>query len=389
FEYAWLIADLGRLPGEEDIAPRARRELAASMAAHDFYRDLTLPNLLPDDQAIGIGVVELSHPPLYYALVSLPLRLLRHLDMESQLYVARGLSLLLFLLFILASAAIMRELTPPGHPLRWAVPLALTLLPPFVSHMTAVNNDVGAVLAFTLFLWAAVRTLSRGLSPARLLWLVGAALLAAAVKSTSALALLLAPVVVAVALWRQRDWPWRWFWAGSLALLTLAALLLLEWSGAAYWYADEGASGLAPHLRPLAAEGDALLQEALAPVAARGNPPAPTVARVAVADAPDGDHALFLESGEEEAVRLLNPLAPEDVQALRGEPVTLGGWLWAVTPTSHLPAPGLLTSPANSLALDLQTTTMNVSTTPTFFSATYTIPQNAGKAYFAFGGEGE
>jgi apolipoprotein N-acyltransferase len=42
------------------------------------------------------------------------------------------------------------------------LPLSLTLVPGFVDIMTAVNDDVGATVFFSLFLWAGIRLIVRG-----------------------------------------------------------------------------------------------------------------------------------------------------------------------------------------------------------------------------------
>src|SRR3954453_23899232 len=61
FEYAALIAQIGRLPhpGDENMA--MRRDIAASMAEHQFFRNVPNPGLLGDNAWIGIS--ELVHPP--------------------------------------------------------------------------------------------------------------------------------------------------------------------------------------------------------------------------------------------------------------------------------------------------------------------------------------
>lgn len=126
FEYAWLIANRDHLPtfGDSDLA--MRRDVAASMLEHDFFRELQNMNSLKVDQVPWIGFSELQHPVTYYILLSLPLRFVRHLDIASQLYVARSVSLLLFVLTIAIVAAIMRDLTPPGMcrdgPCLWLAP---------------------------------------------------------------------------------------------------------------------------------------------------------------------------------------------------------------------------------------------------------------------------
>ena len=277
-----------------------RRDLAAAMAQHHFYWNLNPPTLLTDRSRIEVGVTELTHPPAYYLLVSLPLRLVRHLDLVSQLYVARAVSLMLFLATIAVAAALVRELTRPGHDLRWAVPLAIALIPPFADLMTAVNNDVGAALVFALFLWAAVRSIRRGLTWQRGLGLAASALLAVATKNTAAPALALAPLAALVAYWAQRGWGWRWL-AGGLALaLVLALPLALGWGDAAYWY-----------------RGDTTTPQA-----------EPT--RAVVAGAPLGQHALRLDLPDSRSARvLLSPLAGVNIAQLAGRELTVGGWLWA------------------------------------------------------------
>ncbi|MGH2544949.1 MAG: hypothetical protein ACRDIB_19325, partial [Ardenticatenaceae bacterium] len=304
-----------------------------------------------------IGLSELTHPPVYYLLTSLPLRLLHHLDVTTLLYIGRGVSLLLFLLFILVAAGITHELAPVEHPLRWAVPLALALFPPFVSQMTALNNDVGAVLAFSFFLWAAVNTIRGGLSHPRLLWLVGAALLALFTKSTAAVALGFLPLVVLLALWRWRGWQWRWFWLAVAPLPLLLAVGLFTWDDAAYWYREEW----------------------------QGAQRSPT--RVASHQSPFGAHALHLKvSSDRIERRLLNPLSPEQVEEVGGQTVTVGGWIWATRETQAF-TPGLVVSPQGTRDLNVQSEVITVTTTPSFVARRYPIPADAGKVYYLFWGK--
>src|SRR5215212_123763 len=239
FEYAWLIAHQPGLPQLGTVDQALRRDIAASMFQYDFWRNMPQPALLTDG-TIEIGITELGHPPAYYMLVSLPLRLVAHLDITSQLYVARGVSILLFVLVIAFAAGLMRELTPRGHVLRWAVPLTIALLPPFVDLMTAVNNDVGAVVMFSLFLWGAVRSIRLGLNWRRLAWIFGTALLAAATKNTAAIAIPLALLASLIAFWIQRGWRWRWLAAVALGSCAALLLLVFGWGDAAYWYHGAG-----------------------------------------------------------------------------------------------------------------------------------------------------
>ena len=345
FEYAWLIANRTWLPGPSDTDPSLRREIAASMLERGFFGELQNPNTFRGDRETWIGLSELQHPPTYYLLVSLPLRLVRHLDIASQLYTARIVSLLLFVSTIAMAAAIMRELTPAGHALRWAVPLACALLPPFVDLMTGVNNDVGVTAAFTLFLWGAVRTIRSGLNWRRLVWVFGCAGLAAAVKNTGAVALVLAILALLMAAWRQFGWRWRWLVA--LAVVGVAPILLVSvgWGDAAYWYRARDVVG---QDAPTRAQADA---------------------------APFGPHALVLETRADGLPSMLiGPLLPEDSRRLAGHTITLGGWVWADR-TATVSAPALSYTAMGMLRAQTVTRPVTVTTTPVFYAWTFPVPE--------------
>ena len=347
FEYAWLIANHNRLPhpGDEDQA--LRRDIAASMFAHNFFWDIPKPVLLTDDRPIEIGITELLHPPAYYALASLPLRLVGHLDVTSQLYVARLVSLLLFLLTLGAAAGLMRELTPAGHMLRWIVPLGMALLPPFADIMTSVNNDVGAVAVFSLFLWGSVRAIRLGLNWRRLIWIFGTAVLAAFTKNTAAMALPLALLVVLIAIWTQRGWRWRWLATSVLGIGAITLVVCFSWGDAAYWYrSSDGA-------------------------------PQASATRVATAAAPVGAYALVIEtpsSGENRF--LISPLLAENVERLAGHTVTFGAWLWADRP-GIVASLGLANKTTDMVWSSLTTHPISATTTPTFVAWTFEVPQQS------------
>jgi len=228
FEYAWLIANRSALPQRGDYDQDMRREVAASMIEHRFPRlhNLGYPDL-GKDGPIWIGISELGHPPFYYLLAALPLRLVRHSDIPAQLYLARLVSLILYLCSIWVGYRLVGELAAPGHPLRRVVPGTMALLPAYTNLMTAVNNDVGAVVVFALFLWGAVRMIRRGFSWLRLLWLVGTAALCVWTKNTASVAIVLLPLALALALFRQVRK--GWLWAGFLAAGVSLVFALFTW----------------------------------------------------------------------------------------------------------------------------------------------------------------
>lgn len=356
FEYAWLIANRGELPQLGDRDHLMQREVAASMLEHNFYWNLVRPNLLNDDRAISLGHTELGHPPAYYLLVSLPLRLFRHLDMTSQLYLARSISLLLFLFIIWVTIGLIGDLTPPGHVLRWLIPFTVALLPPFASHMTAINNDVGAVAMLSLFLWGSIRLIRYGISWRGLLWVTTSAFLAVLSKNTGSLALPMLPVVITVALWVQLKWRWRWFFLAGFGIVTLTLMTMVDIGDAAYWYRDEFHAHQAYPTRIMAA-----------------------------AEGLDSNtHAITLEvTNRDVNRRLLNPLLPQDLEQIRGSVVTIGGWLWADKEAQVL-SPGFLRSEKRSTDFIANREPIHVTTVPTFFTHSYSIPEETGVLYYAF-----
>ena len=343
FEYAWLVAHQPGLPQSGAVDQTVRREIAASMLQYSFWRNMPQPALLTAGP-IEIGITELGHPPAYYLLVSLPLRLVAHLDITSQLYVARSVSVLLFVLVIAIAAGLMRDLTPRGHVLRWAVPLTVALLPPFVDLMTAVNNDVGAVVVFSLFLWGAVRAIRFGLSWRRLAWILGTALLAAWTKNTAAIAIPLALLAILIAFWIQRGWRWRWLAVVALGSCTALLLLVFSWGDAAYWYhgADEAAHTSSTRVI---------------------NPAAQVGAR-----------AIVLETQPGDARQLSNPLLGAQAQPLAGKTITIGGWLWADQPAMSAVA-GVLFKTSDMVLEKPSTRPIQLSTTPTFVAWTFKVPK--------------
>jgi len=337
FEYAWLIASRGELPRPEDYDQDMRREVAASMIEHHFFHGLNFnPNLLSQDKPIWLGVSELEHPPFYYLLVAFPLKWISHSDITFQLYIARSVSLLLYLLSIWLAGRVMAELLPQVYVLRWAVPGMMALLPAYTDLMTSVNNDVGAVVVFSLFLWGAVRMIQRGFSWARLVWLILAAALCLWTKNTVAIAVLLVPVVLALAVFRGPRQKWVWLALGGWALVLLMAVV--GWGDAAFWYRQSDQEGPTRELR---------------------------------AEAPLGKTALVIEMTPEEPGRgLMQPLLATDVEALRGQEVTLGAWIWASAPVQ-------VRSPILSDGVQEIWRPLEVGISPSFYVVTGTVAPNA------------
>jgi hypothetical protein len=303
FEYVWLAAHLDRLPGAGDRNATLNRQVIESMLAHGFYKgmDITPDLSLPDEEKKIGGYSQLNEPPLYYLLASIPVRFLSTASIETQLYAARLVSLVLFLITILVSWGIVREVVGQGHPLRWLVPLSLALLPAFVDLMTAVNNDVLAVLIFSLFLWGGARLILHGFSLLDFLWTLVATGLAYFAKNTAIIAILLLPVVLLFSILRNR---WQVLAWGFLVVLFVAGLVVgLSWDDARYWY--RASSQIAP-------------------------------ARLESEQAIWGKYVFMLETGAKAipswSPPLFQPLSEQVVSQLQAKEVVLGGWIWATQP---------------------------------------------------------
>lgn len=330
FEYAWLAANLPAWPEPGDFDASMRHEVARSMVEHGFYRDLgSTPDLGGAGGPIAIGFTRLEDPPFYYWLTSVPLRLLGGLDVTLQLYAARLVSLMLLIVSLWAAYGVTGELAPPKHPLRIMAPGVMALLPGYVDLMTSVNNDVGAVAVFSVFLWGAVRVIRRGVSLARLLWVSGAAILAVLTKNTAMLAVLLLPAVLLFAAIRG---PRRWIaWSIVAAGAVVGMIAVFTWGDAAYWYGDTGQA-------------------------------APT--RATRSAAPVGNNAIRVEivpGGEPPALHQVIP--PAERRALEGETVSVGAWIWASEPAS-VRSPALWTD-GKQVAHDIR-----VGIEPAFFAFT-------------------
>lgn len=225
FEYAAQIAaGEAQAPGPASVA--LSREIADSMYRYAFWPPGVRPDLLAPGPVL-LGISQRVHPPLYYSLVALPLGWVRYLAVETQLYTARTVSVLLYALTVLAAWRIAVTVAPDEPTIQLAFPLAVLLMPTFADLMAAVNNDVLLNMAATTALLGAVLLVRDGLRPLALA-LTGLGLLVAVLAKRTGLTLL--PVVGLALFWalrRTRLNPWLVV-GGALALLILGALAALR-----------------------------------------------------------------------------------------------------------------------------------------------------------------
>ncbi len=236
FEYAALIAYHGGIPTAQAVDPQLRREIAASMYRHNFYPPGVVPDLFSAIPA-PLGFDQTVHPPLYYTLAALPIRLTRFLPIEWQLYAARLLSLSLYVAAIVIAWRIATVVTPDEPLVHGIIPALLLAAPSYADLMTAINNDVLVNVAAISALLAMAHLLRDGLRPTPLLLLGLAVTVALMTKRTG---LILLPMSALALFW---GWRRTAFNSRQQLLLGLAALGSLAGLGLASLQISQTAAG--------------------------------------------------------------------------------------------------------------------------------------------------
>ena len=348
FEYAWLVAFHPGLPEPGEYDQEMRRDVAISMIEQGFFDEIEYkPDLnSPVDTPIWIGQYQqLGEPPLYYLLASVPISLFKFDDISTQLYAARFVSMLFLLVTIWIAYGIMVEITPQGHLLRILVPLSMAMLPGFVDVMTSVNSDSAAVAVFSFFLWGSVRLIHRGFSFLDFAWVTIAAVLAYFTKTTAYFAIVLLPAALVLSLFHGTKWRrLTWIILGLGAVVGFFAIF--AWGDVSLWYRQT-------------------------------NQNSPT--RMETRQAPVGDHALCIDIKSEDNQRYTQArqlITREAVKDIRGEPYSLGVWMWANEPT-------IVRLPILRSVEGIQSTSnrLEIGTEPTFYVIRGTLPSSVDRAW--------
>ncbi len=345
FEYAWLAAHSPTWPVPGQYSEALRRQMAVSMIQVGWYRIRNFKVDLKSNAPIVIGVPQVGDEPGYYFLASLPLHLMSNASITAQYYAARLVSLCLFLLIIVAVWYAAGEFLTENRTLRWMVTVFVALLPAFADTMISVNNDVGAVLAASLFFWASLGLIQRGYSLRSVLLLAASLVACYLSKNTAWFCFVLTPLVLFLA-WLHGRFA-RFVWIALAIVLAGVALLTVKGGGPRAWY------------QPTIGDSPVRVQTGTAPV---------------------GKYAFQLSNlGAGEVGQIAQIVPPDQVKQLRGKTVTLGAWLWADHPTQA--GPFFLTiwrqsgDAQNSPQLSTAATT-----TPVFHEIAFTVPNDAANA---------
>jgi len=346
FEYARLAASRGSWPqpGEYDL--ELRQKIASSMIENDFFKKLDFfQDVEPDSGLSWIGYSQVGDPPIYYWLVSLPMRFMQDTKIEVQLYAGRLVSLLLYLITITACWGLVNDLGLRGHPLRWMLLLSLVLLPGFTDIMTSVNNDVGAIASFTIFLWGSIRLLTRGPSWLNYGWVLLAAVICFYTKNTVIMAIPLAGLVLLFSLLRgQRQ---KIAWVILPTAVILGALIILRWQATpAYFISRTNQNSPVRYTNPASIPWKYSFQ----------------------LEVPDSNTS----------PGFLYPIPSGTAAKLAGKTVTIGAWLWSDRGVQvHLPGFQSDFQPLNSPR------NVSLTTQPVFYSTTVEFPEKFERVWMA------
>lgn len=309
FEYAYLVARLGRLPQAGDVSLALRQQMKEVMQASPsgFWRGRLA--VAGGARAVNSGADVPGQigrqPPLYYLVGAVLLVLAGVSDVETSLYLLRLLSVLFNLGVIYLAYRSALLVFPRRAELALGVSLFIALLPQYTFSMASVNNDALATLLCTAVVWASLSWLRHGGIgwAAFTLTVLCLAMLAKATALLLVLALALAlPVYVVSRLGARYGWGRSLVWAGLALVVTSLALGL---SGSLVYQESNQADSWIDQTR---------------------NAPQTTN------DAPRwGDRALlFARQQIDQPEYLLQRLPHPLLERLRGRHVTIGGWVRAL-----------------------------------------------------------
>jgi hypothetical protein len=203
----WLYVPTYQPPDEASHVAYARElshgRLPTIDSQIDSRGDARLARMLRPRNARHRTIWTANHPPLYYALVAVPLRV--GLDSGHPIWgvqAARLLSVGLSALGLVALAYVVVQLVPGRPQLAVAAAGLVALLPSFISASARVYTDSLAFLTTTAVLAASVVLLVRGPSAVRLAAVAASASLAALTRASGLLVVGVAGLAVLVGVWR-------------------------------------------------------------------------------------------------------------------------------------------------------------------------------------------
>ncbi len=300
FQYVRRLVDDGRVPVPGTENWKLNRQIFKSMIWNGFFERMNLIPILPapKEPVYFPGYSQYNEPPAYYYLASLVVKLFLNENITRQMFSARLVSLVFFLLTIFAAWGTARELSPFGHPLRWMLPISLAFYPPLIDIMTAVNNDSGSIAVVSFFIWICVRLIQKGLTIKDLLLGAGLSVLAWYMKSTAALVIPLFPIAILFAIFHGRTRVIAW--SLIIVLLLLGLGFMFQTGDAAYYYRSTAMEEPTRTRNSQAVHGDWILQ----------------------VNESNGTTPVWMPA-------LFQPIPFDKTIPVSGQKITLGFWMWA------------------------------------------------------------
>lgn len=238
FEYAWTMAQVGRIPRPEDASPEFERELLLSLYEHHYGHFIGRPlpaspperlSDLPPTVFAGQGRTLLwGRFSLGYVPPALMIALAPNADLVTQLYLARLSSVLLTAAIVILAWMTFHTIQPDRPALNALAAALIALIPQHAFINSAVNDATLAELLASLAIYGWVRIFARGADIAAIACVILGTALGLFAKAT-AYFLVPAGAILATLLLirRSRRAPWRRLAFGAVGALLLAAALVL------------------------------------------------------------------------------------------------------------------------------------------------------------------
>lgn len=184
---------------------------------------------LPDYPYHGHLVYAESYPLLPHWLLSNLISLAAPLDIATELYLLRLVSVLCAVAVTALAWHITRQVFPQQPQFWLAIPAFAVFLPMYTHIFAVLNTDVFAVLLSSMLLAVMVSALKNGPSWPKIGLMLGLALLAVATKRSALFTVVWAGVAMVLVVGQRRDWSLRQigFWASVVAASTIAGFLVL------------------------------------------------------------------------------------------------------------------------------------------------------------------
>ncbi len=299
YEYVRFIVENFRLPhpGDADL------DILSRIAANSDG-----PFGPCADKPAGAGLcfepgLQFAEAPGYYVLQAVFQWLFAPTTVERQVWLARTVSALLTLVAAWLAHLTVRQMFPDDFLLAVAAPAMMATIFGYVDLMSAVNNDVSAVVAYSVVVFAGVAMIRQGITLGSVSLMALAAGLCVVAKSSAWIGLPLTVIGVGLAAWpRMLAWH-RWM---AVVVGIVAVALCFDLDSPADWYRYRQAAVLPARV------------ESLAPV---------------------GQQVFRIEHSGESTPALWQPLPANVQESLRGQTVTVGAWVRAPGRTAQVPLP--------------------------------------------------